>query len=225
MSVRPPRQRLDQRRGSRRLQSISYDGLNADIDLDRTIDILAQKPLLDAQDIMVRDRRGASRAVIVCVDLSGSMRGNRMITMGAAVGALASQLHRERLGVVAFWSDAAIVHPLGEPVIPSRILDLLTAIPARGLTNVSWPIELAGRQLRRDPSRDRRILLLSDCVHNAGPDPRLTAAVGPRIDVLLDTSGESDAELAGEIARAGRGTVQLVGTHLDVAPALDRVFS
>ena len=41
------------------------------------------------------------------------------------------------------------------------------------------------------------MLLLSDCVHNAGPDPRPIAARLPRLDVLLDTSGEDDVELAG----------------------------
>ena len=30
-------------------------------------------------------------------------------------------------------------------------------------------------------------MLLSDCVHNAGPDPRPFAARLPRLDVLLDT--------------------------------------
>ena len=32
-----------------------------------------------------------------------------------------------------------------------------------------------------------RAVLLSDCVHNAGPDPRPFAARLPRLDVLLDT--------------------------------------
>jgi hypothetical protein len=49
------------------------------------------------------------------------------------------------------------------------------------------------------------VLLLSDCVHNAGPDPRPPAARLPRLDVLLDTSGEQDEELARELARRGRG--------------------
>ena len=52
------------------------------------------------------------------------------------------------------------------------------------------------------------MLLLSDCVHNAGPDPRPLAARLPRLDVLLDTSGEQDAELARDLARLGRGRLR-----------------
>jgi hypothetical protein len=33
-------------------------------------------------------------------------------------------------------------------------------------------------------ARDARVLLLSDCVHNAGPDPRPLATRLPRLDVL-----------------------------------------
>jgi hypothetical protein len=41
---------------------------------------------------------------------------------------------------------------------------------------------------------------MSDCVHDAGADPRPLAARLPRLDVLLDTSGEQDADLARELA-------------------------
>jgi hypothetical protein len=74
-------------------------------------------------------------------------------------------------------------------------------------------------------SRDARVLLLSDCVHNAGPDPRLTAARLPRLDVLLDTSGEDDVDLGRDLARLGRGRLRLVRGHRDVARALSSVFA
>jgi hypothetical protein len=38
-------------------------------------------------------------------------------------------------------------------------------------------------------------------------------------------SGEHDTELARELSRSGRGVLQTVLTHRDVAPALTRIFS
>lgn len=64
-------------------------------------------------------------------------------------------------------------------------------------------------------------MLLSDCVHNAGPDPRAAVARLARLDVLLDVSGEQDLQLA----RAGRGRLARVRTYRDVAPALSRMFA
>jgi hypothetical protein len=67
--------------------------------------------------------------------------------------------------------------------------------------------------------------LLSDCVHNAGPDPRAFAARLPRLDILLDVTGEQDPELARDLARLGRGRLRQVRTYPDVAPALSEIFA
>ena len=104
------------------------------------------------------------------------------------------------------------------------LIDTLLRMPARGLTNLSFPLELASRQLARVPARDARVVLLSDCVHNAGPDPRVFAARLPRLDVLIDVSGEKDVELGRELALIGRGTAKLVRNYRDVAPALSEIF-
>jgi hypothetical protein len=98
-------------------------------------------------------------------------------------------------------------------------------IPAKGLTNIAWPLRVAARELARVPARDARAVLLSDCVHNAGPDPRPFAARLPRLDVLLDTSGEQDAELARELARLGHGRLRRIAGYTDVAPALGAIFA
>ena len=100
----------------------------------------------------------------------------------------------------------------------------MLGIPARGLTNVAFPLQVARRELAKVPARDARALLLSDCVHNAGPDPRPFAARLPRLDILLDTTGEQDPELARDLARLGRGRLRQVRGYRDVAPALSDFF-
>jgi hypothetical protein len=74
------------------------------------------------------------------------------------------------------------------------------------------------------PAGDARVLLLSDCVHNAGPDPRPLAARLPRLEVLFDTSGEQDPDLARDLARLGRGGLWPIRSYRDVAPALGELF-
>jgi Mg-chelatase subunit ChlD len=225
LSLLRPRQDPRRRRGAGDLASLPYAGGSDDIDLDRTLEVLAERPVPDDEDIVVRDRVLTRRAVVLAVDVSGSMRGERVRTAAATVAALSAQLAKDDLAVLAFWSDAAVLLHLGEPVRPLELLDRLLAVPARGLTNVAFPLQLAARELTRAPARDARVVLLSDCVHNAGPDPRPDAARLPRLDVLLDVSGENDAELGVELARAGRGTFARIRTHRDVAPALGRAFS
>jgi Mg-chelatase subunit ChlD len=225
LSVPRPRRDRAARRGAGMPASVRYAGGADDLDLDRTIENLLASPVPEEDDVVVREPLRTRRSVVLLVDVSGSMRGERVRTAAATVGALAGELARDDVAVVAFWSDAAVLAQLGRPMAPARLLDLLLRVPAQGLTNVAFPLLLAARQLARVPARDARVLLLSDCVHNAGPDPRRFAARLPRLDVLFDTSGEQDAELARDLAEAGRGRVHRIATHRDVAPALGRVFA
>ena len=56
------------------------------------------------------------------------------------------------------------------------------------------------------------------------PDPRPLAARLPRLDVLLDASGEHDVELGRDLARIGRGTLHVVRDYRGVAPAVSSIF-
>ena len=199
-----PRRDTTARRGIGELASLRYRDGSDDIDLDRTVEQLIEHPLPDEDDIIVRER---------------------VRTAAATVGALAAELSRDDLAVVAFWSDAAILSRLGQRIPPQSLLDMMLRIPAKGLTNIAFPLQVAARELARVPARDARAVLLSDCVHNAGPDPRPFAARLPRLDVLLDTSGEQDADLARELARLGHGRLRRIDTYTDVAPALSAIFA
>jgi Mg-chelatase subunit ChlD len=225
LAVPRPRRDVSARRGAGELASVRYNGGSDDIDLDRTVEQLVEHPVPQEDDIVVRERVRTRRSVVLLVDVSGSMRGERVRTAAATVGALAAELARDDLAVVAFWSDAAVLSHLGRRVPAVRLLEDMLAIPARGLTNIAFPLQVAARELARVPARDARVLLLSDCVHNAGPDPRPLAARLPRLDVLFDTSGEQDADLARQLARLGRGRLRRIRTYHDVAPALSAIFA
>ena len=225
LAVPRPRRDRTARRGIGEVATLPYKGGSDDIDLDRTLEELASHPVPEEEDIWVRERVRTKRSVILLVDVSGSMRGERVRTAAATVGALAAELSRDDLSVIAFWSDAAILSRFGQRVSAQALVESMLRIPARGLTNLAFPLQIALRELARVPARDARVLLLSDCVHNAGPDPRPFAARLPRLEILLDTTGEQDPELARDLARLGRGRLRLIHTYRDVAPALSEIFS
>jgi Mg-chelatase subunit ChlD len=221
---RPPR-RNTRRRGPGEPLSVGWRGSSDDLDLDRTFDAILATPYPRDEDVVVREFVRQRRAIVLLVDVSGSMRGERVRTAAATVGALAGEFVRDTLAVVAFASDATLMCALGQPVVPRRLLEQMLHIPARGLTNVAFPLQVARDQLAGSALRERRVLLLSDCVHNAGPDPREFAARLPRLDVLVDTSDEHDLDLARDLARLGRGRVTPVRDHRQVAPAISRFFT
>jgi len=230
-----PRRGWDRARvagGSGQLASLPYRYNSDDLDLDRTLEVLTERPLPEDTDIVVRERVQVPRAVVLMIDVSGSMRGEKTRIAAAAVGALAGELANSpaaELAVVAFWRDAAIVRSMGpaSSATGSRLslLDDLLSIPAKGLTNVHFALRTGLAQLRVARARRRCGILLSDAVHNAGPDPRPVASRFGELHVLLETDGEHDADLGGQLARLGHGRLAPIRGHRDVAPALNLMLS
>ncbi|MGH3174453.1 MAG: hypothetical protein ACRDPF_11415 [Streptosporangiaceae bacterium] len=99
---------------------------------------------------------------------------------------------------MAFWSDAAIMSRLGQHVPAQSLLDTMLCIPAKGLTNIAFPLQVAAHELARTPARDARAVLLSDCAHNA--------------------------DLARDLSRLGHGRLRRIGAYTEVAPALSDIF-
>lgn len=225
LAIRPRARDPRAERGSGRLASVPYRYRSDDIDLDRTIEVLTERPVPEDTDIVVRERMRSRRAVVLVVDVSGSMRGEKVRMAAATVAALSADLTDDQLAVVAFWSDAALLTPLEGHLPATRLLDQLLRIPARGLTNVHFALTVAHAELARSAARRRCAVLLTDAVHNAGPDPRSVARRFPELHVLLQTDGEHDAPLAADLARLGRGHLAPLATHRDVAPALNRVLA
>jgi Mg-chelatase subunit ChlD len=224
LSVRPRwRDRLAPA-GTGQLASVPYRYRSDDIDLDRTLEVLTERPVPEETDIIVRERLRARRAVALLVDVSGSMRGEKVHIAAATVAALAGHLIEDELAVIAFWKDAVIVQPVHRRRSEVEVLDDLLRLPAKGLTNVGFALEVALGELSRSRARRRSAILLSDAVHNAGPDPRLVAGRFLHLDALLESTGEHDAELAHDLARLGRGRVFAVRHHRDVAPALNEIL-
>jgi Mg-chelatase subunit ChlD len=196
-----------------------------DLDLDRTLEVVIGQPVLTEEHIYVRERGRAEQSVILLADVSGSMRGEKVRTMAATVAALATHLRADQLAILAFWSDAAWIARFGDRSTPHAVLDSLLRLPTQGLTNLAFPLAEAGRVVRRAPRGGTRVLMLSDCVHNAGPDPRSLAARIGRLDVLMDASDEHDEATASELARLGGGRMCSVRTYHDVGKGLNGLFA
>jgi MoxR-like ATPase len=223
LALRDPARRRRPRRGGQEILSLPYSA-GGEVDLDRTLDLLTERRALRSEEVSVRERRRTRREIVLAVDVSGSMRGERLLTAAATVGALSASLHRDDLAVIAFWSDAAALLRLGERAPLEQLVDEILGLEAAGLTNLSFPLQLAAEELGGAGGAEQRVLLLSDCVHNAGPDPRGPAGRLQRLDVLFDVGGERDSDLATGLARSGHGAVAPIRGHRDIAPALGRLL-
>ena len=127
--MRRPRRDVTARRGSGALVSLPYRGSSDEIDLDRTIEVLAEHPVPEDEDIFVRERMRTQRSVVLLVDVSGSMKGERIRTAAAVVGALSAELEHDALGgpsLKDILQDGS--GPIGQTdVVESIVLDIPTS--------------------------------------------------------------------------------------------------
>jgi Mg-chelatase subunit ChlD len=210
--------------GSGPARSVPWRDNGDDVDIERTVENLIGRRAVSPEDIVVRVPHHRQRSVALLVDASGSMKGEKALLAAAAVGALVAELGDDELTVVAFWKDAAVLTVRSRNASAAAVLEDLVALPVEGLTNVHVGLQVAALELARSSAPERLAILLSDAVHNAGPDPRTEVAKLPRLHVLLQTDGEHDAALGVELARLGGGRLAPVRTAGDVAAALNRLF-
>ncbi|MQA14535.1 MAG: VWA domain-containing protein [Pseudonocardiaceae bacterium] len=204
----PPRPAQDDRSGTGRLATVSEPGL--DLDLDATLERFAEHPRLRADDLRWRGWRRPAPAYVLLVDASGSTTGAPLATAVTTAAALAGRLRPgDELGVVAFWSAAAVLRDLRSPAPASTVLDALFDLQGGDTTDLALGLRTALAQAALAATPRREVLVLTDGMANTGTDPLVVAAdaarAGCRVHALA-LSGEPDAVVACDrLAAAGGG--------------------
>jgi len=122
--------------------------------------------------------------LVACIDVSGSMSGDKIRSVRRAVQQLVGNLEpQDRLALVSFSNEARLVSPLMAVHEEGRraLLDRIAAFEADGSTDMSAGTELSLEQLREPPrsveGREvvRRVMVFTDGHANMGLRERDTA--------------------------------------------------
>jgi uncharacterized protein with von Willebrand factor type A (vWA) domain len=154
--------------------------------------------------------------VVLMVDTSLSMSGEKMALAAVAAAVLALKLHGGDLSVVVFDDHARTVTRLEADEPPDEVVRRMLAQPVRGYTNIAAALELGAAELERGRNPRKVGLLISDGVATVGPDPLPLAARFNRLHVLLTEDYKMDRELCRQMADLGRGDVFSVASFNDL---------
>ncbi|HEX7340380.1 MAG TPA: VWA domain-containing protein [Rhodanobacteraceae bacterium] len=143
----------------------------------------------------------SGRAMMLAVDLSGSMHtpdmqlGGQTVSRFAAVEAIAGNFIRQRrgdrLGLVLFGTQAYLVTPMTYDVdaVAAQLRSSAVGIAGQQ-TAIGDAIAVAVKQLRKLPAKARVLVLLTDGVNNAGSlTPKAAAAIAKAAGVRIYTIG------------------------------------
>jgi Mg-chelatase subunit ChlD len=188
-------------RGFRRLEP----GRPGDLDLDLTLEVAGGRPR-HADELVTRGWSAPKRALCLLVDHSGSMKGHAVGLAAMATAAVVlTRSERVTTSVIAFAADALVLQGQGESRSPGALVDELLSLRGKGRTDLALALRTAARQLAREPSAERQVIVLSDCRPTAGGDPLGALSGLDRVHVL-GTSDDADSVAAGRaLAARARG--------------------
>ena len=204
--------------GRGKLRPVRYHFNSDDLDLDRTLEEIAGKPYPEYDDFWVTERTRARRTYVLLLDVSGSMRGQKMMHAALAAASLARNITDDDFSVVLFWRDAAVVKGVTQQKPFAQLLDDILAARARGLTNLRLGLEVGLRELERTSTQEKVAIAFTDGVHNIGEDPLPIVERYPKLHVIGTSLEDSRVRACQELAERGRGRCIFV-EHLEDIPA------
>ena len=187
----------ERRRGVGRLTRMPLTRAEGDVDLDASLDAIAEarsggSP--DPADLRVQAWQRPSTAVCLLVDRSGSMAGDRL---AAAAVAAASVLFRapDDCSIVAFAEDAVVVKAQRESRSAEDVVGDLLRLRGFGVTDLGLALRAATAQLARSTAGRRIAILMSDCRATTGGDPVPWVGALDELVILGPEDDSADAEL------------------------------
>ncbi len=159
--------------------------LVGEFDVEATLERALGKPYPEDGDWIVEHRIERRHQVVLMMDTSLSMAGEKMALAAVAAAVLALNLAPGDLAVVLFADDARTVVRLHEEVSAAELVRRMLDTPCGGATNVAAALELGCCELARGRDPRRCGLLVSDGLYTAGSDPRPVAARYRTLHVLL----------------------------------------
>ncbi len=214
--------------GSVRLGPVPGEGV--DLDLDATLDRLAESPHLKVGDLRWRGWRRPGRAVILLIDASGSVTGRPLTTAVVTAAALAARSGaNDELAVVAFWSRSVVLRGLTDPAPPASVIDRMLALRGGDTTDLAGGLRAALAQAGMATALRRDVVVLTDGMANEGDDPlpvaSAAAAARTRVHVLALSSAEPEArEACRALAAAGGGCLEFLDSAAQAPAAVARIL-
>lgn len=206
------------RKETKRVLDNWHNRPHADLNLEETIDNIADKLHPEATDLLVNVKQQKRFDCVLMADTSLSMSGRKLALLAVAAAALAYKLPPEDFAIVVFESTATTIKAMRQAMRLEEVVTRILEVPASGYTNISHGLEEGLGQLRRGSHRRQCGILLSDGKYTAGRNPVSAAGRYSNLHIILLGDFNTDPHACYEMtAAAGEGSVSKIAA-LDSLP-------
>ncbi|MBU6375730.1 MAG: VWA domain-containing protein, partial [Bdellovibrionales bacterium] len=212
----------DARRGP--LDELPLSAQSVELDLEETLENapgLVQQGFGDRSDLWMEYSVRRQQPVVLAVDTSLSMTGEKLALTAVALSVVLLQFPEDPIGIVAFENQAKLLKDPFERIGVFQLIERFLDVPAQGYTHleggVRLALEMCGKVGDKRAGRPPATLLLTDGKYTAGKDPTYLAPRFHQLSVLKMGDERSSFPLCRDMARKGRGVLREV-PHLEVLP-------
>ncbi|MBC7372523.1 MAG: VWA domain-containing protein [Frankiales bacterium] len=210
--------------GTRRLRAVPADrggDLDVDASLDALLEARGERRPPSLEHLVARLWGRPATALVVLVDRSGSMAGERL-AVAALVAAACALRAPEQHAVLAFAASVEVLRAVDGQSPPSVVVQAVLSLRGHGETGLTAALDEAAVQLGRTTAARKIVLLLSDCRVDPREDPLPAARRLPELVILAPAHDSGPAQ--GLARRAGASWAPVAGAS-EVPALLDRLLS
>jgi uncharacterized membrane protein len=168
----------------------------------------ALEEILPVRSDFEKEKEKPSLAMVLVIDKSGSMGGEKMeLAKAAAKSAVELLGASDKIGVIAFEGETFWISDVQPASNKSRIMDDISRIEAGGGTVMYPAMESAYEALQGTVAKLKHVIILTDGISAPGDFEGLAATMaGARMTVsTVGVGNDADKNLLEEIARVGQG--------------------
>lgn len=117
---------------------------------------------IEPGDFFVHDTREGRRALVLLLDQSGSMSGEKLVQMAICSAMVLHTLKEKEVGLAFFESDTKIIKGLEDRVKLEEAIGEVLELQARGGTRLSAAVEWGMNELIENTSSEKILMVMTD---------------------------------------------------------------
>jgi Mg-chelatase subunit ChlD len=200
------------------LSELPYYAEQVEIDIEETLEN-SMVPVVNRQilpqDVWMSFSVPKRQSMILTVDTSLSMTGEKLALTAVALAVVLLQFPDDPIGIIAFENEPKILKLPEEKISVEQLVERFLDVPAHGYTHLEdgmkAALNMSTSTLPGVYRGQTSVVLLSDGKYTAGRDPTYLAHRFNHLVVMKMGKEKASLDLCKELAHKGRGVLKEVG--------------
>ncbi|MHA1860364.1 MAG: vWA domain-containing protein [Candidatus Asgardarchaeia archaeon] len=212
-------------RGSK-LRHKEMDIGDSEFDLEATIENSIGREYVTRKDIIALERDRKKKNVVLILDTSGSMYGDKIFNAALSAAVLSYHMRNDRYSIIVFNNDAFMLKSFDEDKKLDEILEEILDTEPIGYTRIDNAIRMASKELKKIKERNKWAIIITDGCYNLGEDPIPLVSMLPKLHVIQipNPSRTWCEEVCRELAKRGGGKLVKVEFYKEIPSSLLKVL-